>query len=108
VGVDVDVIGELVHRLADADARREVDHAVDALECSAEGIDVAHVADLQLRIGAQVVGTITAVVHLPDQRVQHAHPIPAFEQLAGEMRSDESCATGDENRFHRPLSSRVE
>ena len=43
------VLRDLVHRLADADARGEVDDRVDAVERPAHRVAVAHVADLRAR-----------------------------------------------------------
>ena len=54
--VDAGVLGDLVHALADADQRDEVNHCVDAVERARERVGIADVADDQFNVGGQVIG----------------------------------------------------
>ena len=91
------VLGLLVRALADADARGEVDHRVDALERAADDLGVADVARNELDLGVEVVGPLRVAVHLLDQHVESAHGIPRSQQLVGEVGADEARTAGDQD-----------
>jgi len=91
------VLGRLVHALADAHPRGQVDDRVDPLEGAAHDLRVAHVAGDQLRVRSEVVRALRLAVHLLDQAVEHAHAVTRAQQLVDEMRADEPGAAGDQN-----------
>ena len=96
------VVRDLVHRLADADAGGEVDDGVDAVERAADGVAVANIADLQLDILGEVVGSRAIAVHLRRQVVERTHAVAAGEQLVGQVGADEPRTAGDQDRLrHR-------
>ena len=78
-----------------------MDDGIDAVERPPHRLRVAHVADLQLDVGREVLRPPGAAVHLRGEVVERAHAVPAREQLVGEMRADEARAAGDEDRARR-------
>jgi hypothetical protein len=94
--VDVDVGGDVIHALADADGRREMNDAVDAAQRRPDGIAVAHVADDELGICAQIGRTPrVGTVHLRGQIVENANVVAGCEQNFGNVGSDKARASGD-------------
>jgi hypothetical protein len=100
----LDATSSFVHRLADPDARSEVDDRVDAVERSPHGVLVPYVPEHELRVRAQVSRGLGVAVHLSHERIQHAHVVAVLEQLVDQVRPDESRSTGHENGGHMPLS----
>ena len=102
--VDRRVLRNLVHRLSDADARREVHDGVAALERPCDRLAVADVADLQLDLRVEVGGR-HAAVHLLDEAVEHAHAVPGAQQLVRQVRPDEAAAAGHQYGARHSASS---
>jgi hypothetical protein len=93
---------DLVHRLADADLRRQVHDAVDALQGAGDCVAVAHVGVDELGLTSKIGRPSTVAVNLRDQCVEHAYLVAARQQLAGHEPPDEARAAGDQNRLaHR-------
>ena len=103
--VPVDVAGDLVHRLADADLGGVVDDRVDVAQRPAQRGGVAHVAEHELGLGGDVAGAVRAV-HLLDEPVVDAHVVAGLEQRLGHMRPDEARTAGDEHARHALRSLR--
>jgi hypothetical protein len=96
-GVDVDVVADLVHRLADADGRGEVIDGVTALEGARARLDVADVAAHELGPGVQVARAIDLAVDLGIEVAQDPDLVPEPEERVHEMGTNEPCAARDEN-----------
>ena len=88
--VDVGVLGDLVHALADADPRCQVDHRVDPHQGLAHAVRVADVALDELDLGLDVARPAGVAVHLREEGVERAHPVSLLEELAGQVGSDEA------------------
>src|SRR6059058_1992913 len=91
------VLGDLVHALADADARGEVNDVVDAIECTIHRCRITDIPDLQLDFGIQVVRALAGAVHLLDQAVQCPHLVAQRQQVIGNMGPDESGSARDQD-----------
>ena len=91
------VLGGLVHALADAHPRRQVDDRVDVLERAAHDLRVAHIAGDQLRVAGEVLGPLGVAVHLLDEAVEHAHAVARAQQPVHEMQADEPGSAGDQD-----------
>jgi len=68
-----------------ADRGRKVDDRVDSVEGAGDRGMVAHVAHLQLDLGAQVTGSLTARVHLGIEVVQRANAVTGTQQRVAEV-----------------------
>jgi hypothetical protein len=68
----------------------------DALQSPAQVLLVPHVSDLQLRVRVEVAGCPIRM-HLGQEHVQDADPVPVGEHLVDEVGSDEAGASGDEH-----------
>src|SRR5439155_8637949 len=103
--VHVDVAGDLVHRLSDADRRREVHDAVDALERAIHEPRLADAAFEERRFGRH--SGRRAVVDLALEAVEDDDVVPALEQSGNEVQADEAGTPGDEGshdseKYQRP------
>jgi hypothetical protein len=94
--VDVDIVLDLVQRLADADGGRGVHDRVDAVEGSADRALVTHVRHDQLRTRCEI-GRRSAGMHLGVEAVQHPHGVTLGEQSIDDEGADESRTPGDQN-----------
>ena len=72
-GIRCRVVGDFVHRLPHPDACCQVHHGVDPLQCAVHGSGVADVANLELYFRVEVVRPRLALVHLRNERIEHAH-----------------------------------
>ncbi len=95
--VDVGILGDLIHALADADAGRQVDDAVDPLERGHHGIPIPHIAPDQLHVVREVRRRGAALVDLRVDVVQRPDLIAVGEEMIRQVGSDEAGATGDQN-----------
>src|SRR5207249_4986076 len=99
----------LVHRLADADLGRLVEDRVDPFERAPDGGRIAYVALDELHVRVQV-DRLALLMHLWDERVEHAYAVAALEERVDEVRPDEPRAARDQNAVasHRasPLDRR--
>jgi hypothetical protein len=94
------VVADFIHALPGADGGGEMKNRIDAREGAANGLRITHVADDQLDIVCEIFGPSRRfAVHLRREVVERAHVISAAQQLVREMRSNESCAAGDQNPF---------
>ena len=69
---------------------------VDVLQRGAHGLRIANVALHEFRRRIQVFRRAVGM-NLTDQRIQHPHLTPAFDQRINQMRPDESGAARDED-----------
>ena len=95
--VDVHVAIDLVHALADADRRAEMD---DGLRGEHERLEHQPIPDvtfdvLRLRVG--VAGPGAGAMHLRLEVVEHGHAVVARDERIDEVRTDVPGAAGDEN-----------
>ena len=86
-----------------------MEHRIDTVECAAHHRGVAHVTTYELNLGVEVgrahrVGTMD----LRREVVERPDLVSVAEQIIGQMRSDESRATRDQNPHGvgRPFSCR--
>jgi hypothetical protein len=71
---------------------------VDPRERAAHDHRIADVPDQQIDVGIQVHGARAALaMHLRHERIQRAHPRAAREEMIGEMGTDESGPSRDED-----------
>jgi hypothetical protein len=84
-----------------------VDHAVYTLQRTGDRRGIAHIANLQLDIGARKLRSGLLAVDLLDKAVKDSDTVPTREKRPGEVSTDEAGAAGDENTF-RQLGASVE
>ncbi len=95
-GVDFNVATNFVHRLSDANDGGEVDDGVDGFHRLSECLFVPHVADDQLDVGIEIVGS-TIGVYLRGERIERPHLMTRSKQAIGEVRANKSGAACDEH-----------
>jgi hypothetical protein len=91
--VQLGVAGDLIHRLPDADGSGQVHDPVHAGQGAIRARLVADVADDQLHRGGKA--GLGAVVYLLLHRVEDDDVVAAFDQLADNVRADESSSSCD-------------
>ena len=99
------VLGELVHALPDADARREVDDRVDTPQRLAHDAGVAHVSDDELHVRIEVRRPRVRPVHLLDEAVEGADAVAVRKELVRQVRPDEAGAASDQDQLSQIASS---
>ena len=107
--VDVGVAAHLVHALADADHRRQVEDHVGVAQQRRERVGVTDVAADQsmrrIEIGRSRSGL---AVDLRFEVVEERDVVPARGQGIGQVRADEAGAAGDQDAFgHRSAVYRL-
>jgi hypothetical protein len=94
--------------LSDADFSRQMNHAVDAAQGIFQGGLVPYIGDDQFRLTVQARGPTLTLVHLFDQRIQHANTMSTIEQGSYDVTADETRATSDKDSFSQCADSRME
>src|SRR5947209_3183188 len=74
-----------------------MDHRIDVEQRAAYSVLVADVADDQLDVVVQISGALTARVDLAREVVQGADVVAALQEVPGNVRADESCASCEED-----------
>jgi hypothetical protein len=82
-GVDRAVVGDLVHALADADARGEVDDGVDPVDRLGDGGRIADVAFDQLDLVVEVGGPLALRMDLRVEPIECTHLVAFLQQTPG-------------------------
>ena len=96
--VDPDVVGHVVHALADADPGRQMDDRIDAGQRALDRARVPDIARHALDLGVQIRGPGAPLpMDLGIQNVEDPHPVALPEQLIAEMRSDEARAARNQH-----------
>ena len=99
-GVDVSIVGDLVHALADPDPSRKVDHGIDAGESTLDHPRRANIADDQLDPLVQIGrGPALCAVDLRVEIIERPDPPPLLQQQRGAMRGNKAGAASDQDGF---------
>ena len=78
-----------------------MDDGVDPVECAAERVAVADVADDELDVLVEIVGALAGRVDLRVEAVERANLVAAREQPVREVRADEPRAACDQHLHGR-------
>src|SRR5262249_38740750 len=89
--------GNLIHALADADARGKMKHRLHAGQRALHDEAIAHVAGYQLDIAMQIRRPGFFTVYLRQQFVEHANLVSVLEEMVGQVGSNKAGPTGDED-----------
>ena len=101
--VDVGVVGDLVHALADPDPRGKMDHRVDIGQRPAHRPRRADIADDQLDAAVEIRRRPTLFpMDLRVETIERLDRMAVFQQQRGAVRANKAGPAGNQNRLsHR-------
>ena len=103
--VDGGVLVHLVHALADANHRCQMEHLVDAGNSLPHLVRIANITTDHLDITRQIVGNLAVIpMHLGDEAVENTDPVAITEQFICKVRSDKAGTSRNQNLSRHPAS----
>src|SRR5438552_17060713 len=92
-------MSNLIHALPDANGGRQMKNNLDTAEGAVNRASIPDVAFQELGFGGKMWGPRDRAVHLRIEFIEHPDNMAGLQQMVGQMRTDESCASNDQYTF---------